>query len=163
MPPNGVGFPLAAFSQGLARAAVSAGERMPLGGRRTGRFFCKVISEYSTRERVGAHVIPCLASQTEKTMKWISLLGTLVGLAACVTPPLPISDRIGLQGEPDPCGARNYSQLMDQHATAAPRVLGAKEHRISTVDAVLSADVRPTRISVFFDPASQRIVGMKCG
>lgn len=96
-------------------------------------------------------------------MQRILCIGASLLVAACATAPPAPADRVGLQSEPDTCGARSYAQLMGSHATAAPRIIGPRDHRIATLDAVLSADLRPTRINVFVDPVTHRIVGIKCG
>jgi hypothetical protein len=82
---------------------------------------------------------------------------------ACRSLPAPITHRVGLEPEPDTCGSHAFAHLMGQHPTAAPRVLAGRTHRIASLDAVLTSDHDPSRLTAFFDRKTNEIVGIRCG
>lgn len=71
-------------------------------------------------------------------------------------------NRTGLQRGPDTCGASRYARLLGRSLTQAPPQGSIENYRLAPVDAVLTADLRPERLNIFFEDRSGKIVGIRC-
>ena len=80
-----------------------------------------------------------------------------------VPSPRAAPERIGLQPEPDTCGARSYTYLLGHPVAHAPQHPGNRNYRIATDDGPITADLNPQRVNIFYNEESGLIVGIKCG
>ena len=90
-------------------------------------------------------------------------------LAGCATVPPPPPDsggadpgRLGTQPPPDTCGASRYAHLMGQPKSEAPPPDSMPNYRLAAVGDPLTMDLNPQRLNIFYDPATGRIVGIRC-
>ena len=100
------------------------------------------------------------------------LAATLLILSGCSTPP-PVAPPPVVAAPPpevpkplpvtDTCGATDLQHLVGRSRLEAPVPLRPERQRVACTTCPVTEDFNPTRLNIFFDAGTGRVMEVRCG